>query len=62
MQKEMQNRPVGYAPTKTEALILLATYNNSPWEIDREKVTLAVLYQRWLKIKALNLEPQRKVP
>ena len=47
--------PVGYAPTKTEALILLAQYNNSPWEIDREKVTLAVLYQRWLKIKAPKL-------
>ena len=47
--------PVGYAPTKTEALILLAQYNNSPWEIDREKVTLTVLYQRWLKIKAPKL-------
>lgn len=44
--------PVAYAPTKTEALILLARYNDNPWEIDREKVTLAVLYQRWLKIKA----------
>ena len=47
--------PVGYAPTKAEALILLAQYNNSPWEIDREKVTLTVLYQRWLKIKAPKL-------
>lgn len=47
--------PVGYAPTEAEALILLAQYNNSPWEIDREKVTLAILYQRWLKIKAPKL-------
>lgn len=47
--------PVAYAPTKTEALILLAQYNDNPWEIDREKVTLAVLYQRWLKVKAPKL-------
>lgn len=47
--------PVGYAPTKAEALILLAQYNNSPWEIDRERVTLAILYQRWLEIKAPKL-------
>lgn len=47
--------PVAYAPTKAEALILLAQYNDNPWEIDREKVTLAALYQRWLKIKAPKL-------
>lgn len=47
--------PVGYASTKAEALILLAQYNNNPWNIDREKVTLAILYQRWLEIKAPKL-------
>lgn len=47
--------PVGYAATREEALILLAQYNNNPWNIDREKVTLAVLYQRWLEIKAPKL-------
>ncbi len=49
--------PVGYAATREDALILLAQYNNNPWNIDREKVTLAVLYQRWLKIKAPKLSP-----
>lgn len=47
--------PVGYAATREEAMILLARYNNDPWNIDREKVTLAVLYQRWLEVKAPKL-------
>lgn len=47
--------PVGYAPTEAEALILLAQYNNNPWNINREKVTLVDLYQQWLKIKAPKL-------
>jgi integrase len=47
--------PVGYAETEEKALILLGQYNNNPWEIDREKVTLAVLYQRWAKIKMPKL-------
>lgn len=47
--------PVGYAESEEKANILLAQYNNNPWEIDREKVTLAVLYQRWLEIKAPKL-------
>lgn len=47
--------PVGYAATEADAMVLLAQYNNNPWNIDREKVTLAVLYQRWLEIKAPKL-------
>ena len=47
--------PIGYAETEEKANILLAQYNNNPWEIDREKVTLAVLYQRWAKIKMPKL-------
>ena len=38
--------PIGYAVTEEIANILLAEYNNNPWDIDREKVTLVVLYQR----------------
>ena len=40
--------PVGYAETEEQANILLAQYNNNPWNIQREKVTLSVLFQRWL--------------
>ncbi len=47
--------PIGYAETEEKANILLAQYNNNPWEVDREKVTLAVLYQRWAKIKMPKL-------
>lgn len=47
--------PVGYAETEEQGNILLAQYNNNPWNIDREKVTLTVLYQRWSKIKLPKL-------
>lgn len=47
--------PVGYAETEEQANILLAQYNNNPWNIQREKVTLSVLFQRWLEIKAPKL-------
>lgn len=47
--------PIAYAETQEQANILLAQYNNNPWNIDREKVTLALLYQRWAKIKLPKL-------
>jgi len=47
--------PIGYEETEEKGNILLAQYNNNPWDIEREKVTLAILYQRWLKIKAPKL-------
>lgn len=50
-----RQKPVGYAETEEQANILLAEYNNNPWDIDREKITLAVLYQRWCKLKLPKL-------
>lgn len=47
--------PVAYAATEADAMILLAQYNNNPWEVDRETITLAALYQRWVKIKLPKL-------
>lgn len=47
--------PVGYAETKEKALIMLAQYNNNPWDADRETITLAILFQRWSKIKLPKL-------
>lgn len=47
--------PIGYAETEEKANILLAEYNNNPWDIDREKITLAMLYQRWCKLKLPKL-------
>jgi integrase len=43
--------PIGYEETEEKANILLAQYNNNPWDIDREKVTFAVLFQRWIGVK-----------
>lgn len=43
--------PVGYAETEEQALVLLAQYNNNPWNIDRNKVTLVELYNRCLNMK-----------
>ena len=47
--------PVAYAETEEQANILLAQYNNNPWNIQREKVTLSVLFQRWSEIKLPKL-------
>lgn len=47
--------PIGYAETEEKANILLAEYNNNPWDIDREKITLVMLYQRWSDIKLSRL-------
>lgn len=47
--------PVDYAETEEQANIILAQYNNNPWNIDRKKVTLAELYKRWEKMKLPKL-------
>lgn len=36
--------PVDYAETEEQGNILLAQYNNNPWNIDRNKVTLVELF------------------
>ena len=52
--------PVGYAATEQEALILLAKYNNNPWEADRESITLADLYRRWAEVKLPKLSKSQQ--
>lgn len=47
--------PVGYAETRAQANILLAQYNNNPWDVHRETITLATLYSRWMEIKGPGL-------
>ena len=47
--------PIDYAETEEEAKIILAQYNDNPWSIDRNRVTLAELYQRWADIKLPKL-------
>ena len=48
-------RPIGYATTKEEALILLAQYNKTPWDIDKNKITLQELFNLWLEKRANKL-------
>jgi len=47
--------PVDYAETEEQANIILAQYNDNPWNIDARKVTLAELYKRWSVIKLPKL-------
>lgn len=47
--------PIDYAETEEQGNIILAQYNNNPWNIDRNKVTLIELYQRWSNIKLPKL-------
>ena len=50
-----QQKIIGYAATKSEALILLAEYNTNPWDIETDKMTLQQLYELWLKKRAVKL-------
>lgn len=47
--------PIGYEESEEKARILLAQYNDNPWDIDRDKVTFSELYKRWLKLKCPKL-------
>lgn len=40
---------IGYFPTRKEAMIALADYNNEPYDIDLAKITFQDLYKRWSK-------------
>lgn len=44
-----RQKPIGYAATREEGLIMLANYNKTPWDIDTDKVTLQELYDLWLE-------------
>ena len=54
-QGHAKQKPVGYAETEAEAKIMLAQYNRSPWNIDREKITLFDLFNRWKEAKAVKM-------
>lgn len=42
---------LAYTETREEGLILLATYNKNPWDVDRANVTLESLFELWLERK-----------
>ena len=50
-----RQKPIGYAATREEGLIMLANYNNDPWDIETEKITFQELYELWLEKRAVKL-------
>lgn len=50
-----KQKPIGYTSTKEEGLILLAQYNNDPWDIETDKINLQELYDLWLEKRAVKL-------
>lgn len=44
--KQIQ-RPIGYYPTRQEAMIALANYNENPYDIDTESITFSQVYEKW---------------
>lgn len=47
--------PIDYADSEEQANIILAQYNDDPWNIERNKVTLVELYKRWETTKLPKL-------
>ena len=54
--------PIGYEESQEKGNIFLANYNNNPWDINRDKVTLAVLFKRWSEVKLTKLGRPTKSP
>lgn len=50
-----KQKPIGYTATREEGLILLAQYNNDPWDIETDKITFRELYELWLEKRAVKL-------
>ncbi len=44
-----------YAETWEEASLILAEYNNNPWDVGRNRVTLADVYRQWEKVRMPKL-------
>lgn len=43
--------PIGYTKSREDGLIMLAEYNNDPWDINAHKMTMNDLYELWLEKK-----------
>lgn len=53
--KSGKQRPIGYAATREEALLLLSKYNDNPWDIDTSKITMQQLFDLWVEKKMPKL-------
>ncbi|MCL2213038.1 MAG: tyrosine-type recombinase/integrase [Oscillospiraceae bacterium] len=43
-----------YTTTREEGMILLATFNKNPWDVDKANMTLSALFELWLERKAVK--------
>lgn len=48
-------KTIAYCPTRKEGLLILAKYNEQPWNVDEENITLDELYNLWLNERAPSL-------
>lgn len=47
-------RAIGYAETREEALIMLAQYNKSPFDLDTRKITVGEIYDKYITSDSLK--------
>ena len=50
-----KQKPIGYAATREEGMILLARYNNRPWNLELDRLTLGELYEMWMQLRGEKL-------
>lgn len=46
---------VGYCPTREAGMLMLANYNNDPWDVDKAKITFEELFDLWVEKKLSKL-------
>ena len=44
---KQKRKTVGYYATKNDAMVALAEYNKSPFDLETSKITFAEVYNRW---------------
>lgn len=51
-------RTIGYAATRREGLQMLADYHNSPYNVERDKITFEDMFNKWCEAKESKLDPK----
>ncbi len=51
-------KTIGYAETRRAGLQMLADYHNSPYNVERDKITFADMFKKWCEAKENKLEPK----
>ena len=49
---------IGYAATRKEALQILMDYHNSPYNVERDKITFADMFIKWCEARESKLDPK----